>query len=73
MSEDEEWEGYDLEGDDWDYEDEDSGCTFPHSPSERCPECCDFGGYYNPGTEECDFCSWADVCAKAREEEEKRR
>lgn len=26
------------------------------------PEDCPFGGAFSPGTEDCDFCEWYDVC-----------
>lgn len=29
-----------------------------------CPFCKDCEGIYNPGTEECDFCTYSDYCAK---------
>jgi hypothetical protein len=59
MSEDEEY---------WEYEDEEAsehegtGCTIEHSEDEVCPECCGLGGAFSPGTEECEFCPWADEC-----------
>lgn len=28
-----------------------------------CPLCCNNGGAYAPGSEECDFCEYADECA----------
>jgi hypothetical protein len=60
----------DYEDEDYDFDDyeesEETACTIPHSKYEKCPECCDFGGNYQPGTEECDFCPWADVCAEAK-------
>jgi len=30
------------------------------------PEVCSNGGWYAPGTEQCDFCPWADVCSEVR-------
>ena len=44
----------------------DDGDTYDDEPAcdcggDGCPECC--GNDYAPGTEECDFCRWSDVCA----------
>lgn len=33
------------------------------SEDEITPEDCWTGGVFSPGTEECEFCLWADVCA----------
>jgi DNA-directed RNA polymerase subunit RPC12/RpoP len=33
-------------------------CMLPHFPGEECPECC--GHVF--GVEECEFCSWRDIC-----------
>lgn len=30
----------------------------------RCPLCCNNGGSYAPGSEECDFCPSSDECAR---------
>jgi len=49
------------------WEEEDTGCTIPHPPDEVCPECCSFGGWYSPGTEECDFCIHSDFCREVWE------
>lgn len=40
------------------YDDEGSDCD---CGGDGCPECCNSD--YAPGTEECDFCRWSDVCA----------
>lgn len=37
-----------------------------------CPACLPCGGEYSPGTEECDWCEYADECA-AREYDEEAR
>lgn len=55
---------------DWDEsefsEEEDSGCDIPHTSDEICPECCSFGGDYQPGTEDCDFCSFTKLCSEMK-------
>ncbi|MEM4727471.1 MAG: hypothetical protein QXD04_04380 [Candidatus Bathyarchaeia archaeon] len=46
---------------------EDTGCSIEHPPDEVCPECCSFGGAYQPGVEECEFCPWRDFCEEEYE------
>ena len=51
------------------YEDEEdkySTCSIIHEPWEKCPDCCDFEGDYQPGMEECEFCSHRDACAEVK-------
>lgn len=48
--------------DDDDERQEFTGCSFEHGQDEHCPECCSFGGVFAGGTEECEFCEYADAC-----------
>jgi len=74
MSETEEWEDDEWNEEELAWEDEEqeqweesTGCTFSHREDEVCPECCAFGGMYQPGVEECEFCPWADECQRVWE------
>jgi len=56
----------DFEDDYYEEGEESCGCDIEHGVYEWCPDCCDFGGDYQPGTETCDFCDYHEACAKAK-------
>lgn len=52
---------------------EDDTCEFCGSllsgyDGEGCPDCMSCGGYYQAGTEECDWCNFSRECAKGQGE-----
>ncbi len=54
---------------DFDWESDDDlceGCGKPFGDG-KCPLCCNFGGIYSPGCEECDWCRYNDECRKTYE------
>ena len=56
---------YDLGGDDWDDTNTCDACGQDFDNGETgCPFCCNNGGAYAAGTEECDFCKYSDECAR---------
>lgn len=57
---------------DVDWGDDDDRCEGEHSEDEECPLCCGNGGWYQPGTEECDFCQYETECATFQREKLKR-
>jgi hypothetical protein len=52
-----------MSEDEWDEEDE-----YCDETDEFTPEDCPMGSF-SPGTEQCDFCEWYDVCAEAFEKQ----
>lgn len=46
----------------WDDDDVCEGCGKPDGEG-KCPMCCNFGGVYAAGTEECDFCDYYAECS----------
>ena len=60
---------WEEEYEDWDWEEDEeewTGCTIDHTVDEVCPECCTFGGDYQPGVERCEFCVWAEACEEIK-------
>jgi len=54
-----------FDGIDDDFEDDNQtcdGCGKPFGEG-QCPLCCNNGGAYALGSEECDFCEYSDECA----------
>ena len=40
------------------------GCGSDGMDGGYCPLCCENGGWYSPGTEDCDFCPHDSECAE---------
>ena len=47
-----------------DHEDVCDGCGSDGIGGTYCPMCCSNGGWYSPGTEDCEFCDYSDECAE---------
>ena len=51
------------------YYEDDALCSSCHrnlneSTTEWCPDCCPNDGYYEPGTEQCDWCNYSEECSE---------
>jgi len=51
-------------------EEQECCCDFEHDVDEWCPQCCPYEGVFAGGTEECEFCDYAEFCQDSLEEEE---
>lgn len=45
-----------------DYDDYRPRCEMGHDDAEECLFYCNYGGWYQPGTEDCDFCRYEAQC-----------
>jgi hypothetical protein len=57
------------EDDDTDFDDDTCYCEgcgrdINSYDGEPCPMCCSNDGWYQPGTEECDFCRYSEECMR---------
>lgn len=62
-----------LEEDDHDYiefgdDDNHRPCECDPYGADECPLCCGNSGWYQPGTEECDWCAWGKFCRERQRE-----
>ena len=51
-------------------EEEECCCDFDHPSDEWCPQCCPYEGVFAGGTEDCEFCPYAEYCQEALERDE---
>jgi len=52
----------------WEYVEE-CCCDFDHGSEDWCPQCCPYEGVFSGGTEDCEFCQYADWCRESLEGE----